>query len=107
MEEHSMSAYIIVEAVITHPDAFAAYAKAVPPVVAQYGGEYKILGGQASALEGEWGATKIVMHEWPSVEAAKAFWYSEEYAKIKPLREGTGEFRVILVDGRSSQKLES
>ena len=37
-----MSAYIIVEAVITHPDAFAAYAKAVPPVVAQVGGEYKI-----------------------------------------------------------------
>ena len=50
-EEHGMSAYIIVEAIINHPEAFTAYAKAVPPVVAQFGGEYKILGGQTAALE--------------------------------------------------------
>ena len=101
-----MPAYIIVEAIITNPQEFAAYAKAVPSVVAQYQGTYRVLGGEAQVLEGEWGETRIVMHEWPSMDAAKAFWYSKEYAAVKPLREGTGEFRVMLVAGKDSQILE-
>ena len=60
-----MSAYIIVEAIITKPQEFVAYAQAVPPIVAQYGGVYRVLGGEAESLEGDWGATRLVMHEWP------------------------------------------
>lgn len=101
-----MTAYILVEAVISDPERFSAYAQAVPPLVAQFGGRYKILGGESRVLEGEWGAIKLVMHEWPSLEIAEAFWYSEEYQRIKPLRAGTGQFRVLLVDAYSSQTLE-
>jgi len=101
-----MTAYIVVEGLISDPDGFAAYAQAVPPLVAQFGGRYKILGGESRVLEGEWGATKLVMHEWPSLETAEAFWYSEEYQRIKPLRAGTGQFRVLLVDAYRSQTLE-
>jgi uncharacterized protein (DUF1330 family) len=46
------------------------------------------------------------MHRWPSAEQAKAFWYSEAYEAAKPLREGTGEFRVMLVDGLQQTPLE-
>lgn len=101
-----MSAYIIVEAIITKPQEFAAYAQAVPAVVAKYHGNYRILGGEVETLEGDWGTTRIVMHEWPSMEAARAFWHSDEYAAVKPLREGTGQFRVILVAGTASEVLE-
>jgi uncharacterized protein (DUF1330 family) len=101
-----MPAYIIVEAIITKPQEFVAYAQAVPPIVAQYGGVYRVLGGAAESLEGDWGATRLVMHEWPSMDAARAFWQSQEYAAVKPLREGTGEFRVMLVAGKDSEILE-
>jgi uncharacterized protein (DUF1330 family) len=101
-----MSAYIIVEAIITKPKEFAAYAQAVPAIVAQYGGVYRVLGGAAESLEGDWGATRLVMHEWPSMDVARAFWESREYAAVKPLRQGTGEFRVMLVAGKQSDVLE-
>jgi len=101
-----MTAYIIVEAVLHDPEKFGAYAKVVPDIVAEFGGEYLVLGGEQAPLEGEWGATRLVMHRWPSAEQAKAFWYSDAYEAAKPLRAGTGEFRVMLVDGLKQTPLE-
>lgn len=101
-----MPAYIVVEAIITRPENFAPYARAVPPVVASFGGEYLVLGGEQEALEGDWGDARIVIHRWPSREQARAFWHSEEYQAIKPLRAGTGTFRVTLVEGMQQETLE-
>ncbi len=101
-----MPAYLVVEAVITDPKGFVAYTRAVPPLVARYGGEYLVMGGESEALEGDWGATKIVLHRWPDLQAARRFWHSDEYQAAKRLREGTGEFRVMLVDGLVKEKLE-
>ena len=101
-----MTAYIIVEAVLHDPERFSAYAQAVPAIVEEYGGEYLVLGGEQSSLEGEWGPTRVVMHRWPSADQARAFWQSDAYQAAKPLREGTGEFRVLLVDGLKRTHLE-
>jgi len=101
-----MTAYIIVEAIVHDPETFSAYAKKVPAIVAQFGGEYLVLGGPQKSLEGDWSHSRVVMHRWPSAEQAKAFWESDEYAAAKPLRAGTGEFRVILVEGVQQTVLE-
>ena len=101
-----MTAYIIVEAIVHDPETFSAYAKKVPAIVAQFGGEYLVLGGPQQSLEGDWSHSRVVMHRWPSAEQAKAFWDSDEYAAAKPLRAGTGEFRVILVEGVQQTVLE-
>lgn len=97
-----MSAYILVRAVITNRQKFAAYIAAVTPLVAEFGGSYKIIAGSAEPLEGEWPGQwreyKWVVHEWPSVEAARAFWYSPQYREVKKLREGCGQFQVLLLD---------
>ena len=47
-----MTAYIIVEAVLHDAEKFGAYARAVPPIVAEYGGEYLVLGGEHTSLGG-------------------------------------------------------
>ena len=101
-----MTAYIIVEAIVHDPETFSAYAKKVPAIVAQFGGEYLVLGGPQKSLEGDWSHSRVVMHRWPSAEQARAFWESDEYAVAKPLRAGTGEFRVILVEGVQQTVLE-
>jgi uncharacterized protein (DUF1330 family) len=101
-----MTAYIIVEAIVHDPETFSAYAKKVPAIVAQFGGEYLVLGGPQKSLEGDWSHSRVVMHRWPSAEHARAFWESDEYAAAKPLRAGTGEFRVILVEGVQQTVLE-
>lgn len=43
--------------------------------------------------------TKIVIQKWPNTETAQKFWNSPEYAQVKRLREGTGTFRIMLVEG--------
>jgi len=82
------------------------YASKVPPLITKYGGEYLILGGRHESLEGEWEDTKLVVHKWPNATMAKKFWNSEEYGEIKKGREGTGEFRIMLVEGLEVSDLE-
>lgn len=101
-----MAAYLVVEAVITDREQFAAYAQAVPELVARFGGEYLVLGGAQEALEGEWGDVRLVVHRWPDMASARRFWNSPDYAEVRKLREGAGEFRVMLIEGRHKEKLE-
>ncbi len=94
--------YMIVVAKLTDRDAFiSGYAKVVPPLIKKFGGRYLIQTPGAVTLEGDWGeGASIVLSEWPSVDAAREFWNSPEYEEAKALREGTGEFQVILVESR-------
>ena len=102
-----MSAYIVVEAEIQDWEKFGAYAEAVPPIVARYGGEYLVLGGASEVLEGDWGDIRVVLHRWPDGDSARTFWQSPEYRQAKRLREGTGRFRVMLVVGVGWREQES
>lgn len=101
-----MAAYLVVEAVITDREKFAAYAQRVPELVARFGGEYIVLGGTQEALEGDWGDVRLVVHRWPDMASARRFWNSPDYAEVRKLREGAGEFRVMLLEGRHKEELE-
>ena len=94
-----MAASLVILARISDPERFARYAEVMPGIVARHGGRYHILGGgEIRALEGGWDCRRVVVSDWPSREAAEAFWNSAEYAEAKRLREGAGEFQVLLVD---------
>ena len=95
-----MSAYLIIEAHITDPRRFATYARATPEV-----GRYLVMGGEQHSLEGEHAPARTVISQWPDRAAALAFWQSPEYAALKPLRDGTGNFRVLLADGVNTHPL--
>ncbi|MYD43315.1 MAG: DUF1330 domain-containing protein [Gammaproteobacteria bacterium] len=94
-----MTAYLIVEAKIKDRMKFLKYAQKVQELVAQYGGKYVVLGGEHEPLEGEWDDERIVIHRWPNMQSARDFWFSAEYQETKKLRDGTGEFRIMLVEG--------
>ena len=94
-----MTAYVIAEIDVTHPDGYADYTKVVPATIAQYGGRFLVRGGAADALEGEWPKLRRVVIEFPSVEAARAWWDSPEYAKPKEMRRATSKGRLILLEG--------
>lgn len=99
-----MSVYMIIEAVIHDLDRFAAYADATIKLVVKYGGRYRVLGGSKTFLEGDWGETKIVISEWPSMEAAEQFWTSDDYAQAKKLRAGIADCKVMLSDTLSDEQ---
>jgi uncharacterized protein (DUF1330 family) len=94
-----MPAYILAHIRVTDPERFAQYRAAVPAVIAQYGGRYLVRGGEAAALEGAHDGRRLVVVEFPSDEAARRFWDSPDYARMKKLREGAAEFEAMLVPG--------
>ena len=91
-------ALMLIEADIHDMDGFRAYTQAIIPIVQRFGGSYVVMRGQRQDLEGDWGTTRVVISRWPSMEAARAFWFSPEYQEAIKLRQGTGTFRVTLLE---------
>jgi uncharacterized protein (DUF1330 family) len=94
-----VAAYIIVDVEITEPVGYEDYKRQTPSSVAQYGGRFIVRGGRAENLEGDWSPNRMVVVEFPSVEQAKKWWSSSEYAPAKALRQRCGRTRMIVVEG--------
>ena len=93
-----MAAYLIVDINVVDRSTFKEYAKAVQSTVDAYGGRYLCKWGKPETLEGEWGASKIVIVEFGTVEQAQSWWDSEEYRPLKAVRREASQARVLLVD---------
>ncbi|MGI9229148.1 MAG: DUF1330 domain-containing protein [Gammaproteobacteria bacterium] len=94
-----MSAYMIIQGKVTKPEQFAEYAAKTPKLIEKFGGRYLALGRDLEVLEGEWNYQAVVISEWESMDAAKKFWDSPEYAELKKIREGSIDVTVLLVNG--------
>jgi uncharacterized protein (DUF1330 family) len=94
-----MPAYVIVQVEIEGAAAYAEYVKLVPPSIAAYGGRFVVRGGKTETLEGSWSPKRLVILEFPSVEQAKKWWASEEYAEAKALRQRAAKTEMIVAEG--------
>lgn len=56
-------------------------------------------GGQFEVMEGDWNPRRIVIHQWPSLEAFHRWYNSEEYKHWKELRQRAAVARVVVVEG--------
>jgi uncharacterized protein (DUF1330 family) len=94
-----MAAYIVVEVEVHDTERYESYKQMVPPSLIPYGGRFIVRGGEVETLEGEWAPRRLVIVEFPSVERAKAWWDSEEYAAAKALRQATARTQMVVVAG--------
>ena len=94
-----MPAYIVVEVEVLDKERYENYKQMVPPSLAAYGGKFLVRGGEVGTLEGTWSPKRLVILEFPSVERAKAWWGSTEYADAKALRQATARTQMIVVEG--------
>ena len=93
-----MKALMIIQASITDLEKFKAYSAKAPDVVQQFGGKYVCIRTESEQLEGESDSRKIVVSEWPSMDAARKFWHSHEYQEIKKLRKDAATINVYIVE---------
>lgn len=83
-----MSAYLVANYDVTHPDAYEAYVEAAVPLIEAHGGEVLVAGPDTEVVEGKPGAVTIVIR-FPDMEALRAWYDSPDYQEIIPLRVGS------------------
>ena len=94
-----MAAYVIAEIDVTDPQLFQEYAKGVPATIGAYNGKYVIRGGAVETKEGGWNPARIVVLEFPSMDQARKWYHSPEYAPALAIRLRAANAKVILVEG--------
>jgi uncharacterized protein (DUF1330 family) len=94
-----MAAYVITYLEVTDPDAFKAYRQAARSTFAPYGGKPIVVDGEFEVLEGMVHPRSVVVVEFESMEQARRWYASPEYAKTIPMRQQAANSSLILVEG--------
>ena len=94
-----MPAYFIVNLDVQDPEKFERYRAGVPAVIEKHGGRYLVRGGELHPVEGDLGLKRLVVLGFPSLEAARRFYNSPEYAPLLRLRQESAASDIVLVEG--------
>jgi uncharacterized protein (DUF1330 family) len=94
-------AYLFIKTKIHDPEQYAKYVSEVRQLAARWQSRYIVRSRPIEVLEGspeQWGDFLLLVSEWPSVDAAREFWNSSEYRKVRELRASAGEVHVVLAE---------
>lgn len=94
-----MAAYVIAHIDVTDPVRYEDYKKMSPVSIAKFGGKFVARGGRVESLEGAWQPKRLVLIEFPSVDVAREWWASDDYAPAKALRQATSTGDLVIVEG--------
>ena len=94
-----MGAYVILDIDVKDPVTYKEYADQAPATVAMYGGQYLARAGRTEKLEGDWAPKRLVILQFESLERARQWLDSAEYAPIKRLRHQAAVSNVVVIEG--------
>lgn len=94
-----MTGYVIFQENVFDQAEFDRYKTLSPQSIERFGGEFLVRGGPIEALEGSFSHERVVIIAFPSVEAARSWYESEDYAEAKALRLQISTGDAILVQG--------
>ena len=94
-----MPAYVIANVEVYDPEAYAEYTQTTPASVAAHGGRFLARGGHAEVLEGTLLPRRVVLIEFPDVDAARAWWGSDDYRSRADQRRMASRGDFLIVEG--------
>jgi uncharacterized protein (DUF1330 family) len=94
-----MAAYLIAQIQVHDPEAYKNYSSRTPAIIAKHGGRFLARGGATEILEGDPLAGRIVIIEFPTMDAARSFFNSPEYQQVRKFRTPVSEAQFLIVQG--------
>lgn len=91
-------AFTIAEIQVTDPDTFKVYATATGTAIPAAGGRFIIRSGKSFVVNGE-PPRSIAVIQWENLDKARAFFESEDYKKLVPVRDKGSQFRAFTIEG--------
>jgi uncharacterized protein (DUF1330 family) len=95
-----MPAYVI--AAVTDAwdqDTLVEYRERNTHAVANHGGRFVARGGRHEVLEGVYEPKRVVIIEFPDLDAARGWYESDEYAPLRELRRSASTTDIYVVEG--------
>ena len=94
-----MTAYAIFDVDIRDMAKYQEFMAGVKPALEQAGAKYLARGGKHRVYEGDWSPRRIVLLEFPSVEAFESFYHGDTYRGLKAIRDACSSARLVSVEG--------
>lgn len=93
-----MPAYIIVNVKVTNSEQYKEYQKWSTLAMRAHDVKVLVRGGKYEVLEGKDPSRTVIM-QFPSVEAARAWYDSHQYRRARNARAGAAEMTMYIVEG--------
>ena len=94
-----MAAYFVASiSAVTDPNKLKEYGANVPPVTKKFGGKV-IAAAPPELVEGESKSIRLIVVEFPDMDAAQGWYNSDEYKPLLALRTAATEGVAFLVEG--------
>lgn len=99
-----MPAYLIADEIITDQDTFDEYKRQVLPTITAHGGRFLSRGGALEVLESgkDWTPGRMVIIEFPSMEALKGWYDSPDYVAIMGIRQRSTQSTLVALEAGSA-----
>ena len=94
-----MTAYAIVDVDIFDIGQYMVFMKAVRPLLESAGARYLARGGELRVCEGDYQPRRLVIIEFPSLQALDEFYTGQSYQKLKLARNECSSSRIVAVEG--------
>jgi uncharacterized protein (DUF1330 family) len=90
---------VIYQGEVIDPVRYEEYRHKAAESILAAGGRYVVRGGEVEVLEGEPPAGRTVVLEFPTRDAALAWFHGPKYTEIRKIREKAAKARMYVVDG--------
>ncbi|GAC1307802.1 MAG: DUF1330 domain-containing protein [Acidimicrobiales bacterium] len=94
-----MPAFVLAEIDVLDPEAYEPYKALASASITAFGGTYRVRGGAVEALEGDAPTGRVVVLEFPDIEAARAWYHSDSYQAAAAVRQAASRGKMFLIDG--------
>lgn len=95
-----MTAYVISEVEILDESQGLRYRDLAAASITRHGGRYIVRGADPAVPEGDWPpGARVVVVEFPSMDRAKEWYESADYAEALAVRRTALERRLLFVEG--------
>jgi uncharacterized protein (DUF1330 family) len=96
-------AYLVAQITIRDPQGYEAYRSRTRAIIESFGGRFLVRGGALHQLEGQAGFERLVIIEFPSLDAAQQFYGSAAYQEIVPHRTANSDGMLLIAEGAADQ----
>ena len=94
-----MSAFLICDVAVKNQEKLQQYLKLSEHTLEPFGGVFRAQAGEVESLEGDWNPSVVIIAEFPSMEKARQWYGSAEYAKALQVKPTAIDRHMILTAG--------